>query len=48
LKREVVGFIYKAGARCSQAVGLRAKSFLEGVTSLLAQADGPEVRPVGL
>ena len=48
MKREVVGFIYKAGARCSQAVGLRAKSFSEGVTNLLAQANGPEVRPVGL
>ena len=43
-----MGLIYKAGARSSQAVGLRAKSFSEGVTSLLAQANGPEVRPIGL
>jgi len=27
---------------------LRAKSFSEGVTSLLTQANGPEVRPIGL
>ena len=43
-----MGFIYKAGARWSQAVGLKPKSFLEGVASLLAQANGPEVRPIGL
>ena len=48
MKREFVGVIYTAGARWSQAVGLRAKSFSEGVTSLLAQANGPEVRPIGL
>ncbi len=43
-----MGFIYKAGARWSQAVGLRPKSFSEGVASLLAQANGPEVRFIGL
>ena len=43
-----MGFIYKAGARWSQAVGLKPKSFSEGVASLLAQANGPEVRPIGL